>query len=58
MWIQDNGVKSVRREFYRRAKRRFQQKHIEISYTYLPPAPPDAVASKREKSNAGKSADV
>jgi hypothetical protein len=58
MWTHDNGIKSVLREFYRRVKRWFQQEHIETPYTYPPPVPPDAVASEREKSNAGKSANI
>jgi len=37
---------AVRREFYARAKRRFEEENIEIPYTYLPPAPkPAAIAS-------------
>jgi small conductance mechanosensitive channel len=31
---------AVRREFYARVKRRFAEEHIEMPYTYLPPAPP------------------
>jgi len=31
---------SVRREFYARVKARFEAEHIEMPYTYLPPAPP------------------
>jgi small-conductance mechanosensitive channel len=31
---------SVRREFYARVKTRFEAEHIEMPYTYLPPAPP------------------
>jgi small conductance mechanosensitive channel len=33
---------AVRREFYARVKRRFAEEHIEMPYTYLPPAPPPA----------------
>jgi small conductance mechanosensitive channel len=31
---------AVRREFYARVKQRFAQEHIDMPYTYLPPAPP------------------
>jgi small conductance mechanosensitive channel len=31
---------AVRREFYARVKARFEAEHIEMPYTYLPPAPP------------------
>jgi small conductance mechanosensitive channel len=31
---------AVRREFNARVKRRFEEEHIEMPYTYLPPAPP------------------
>jgi len=31
---------AVRREYYGRIKRRFEEEHIEMPYTYLPPAPP------------------
>jgi hypothetical protein len=31
---------AVRREFNRRMVLRFAEEHIEIPYTYLPPAPP------------------
>jgi small conductance mechanosensitive channel len=31
---------AVRREYYGRIKRRFEAEHIEMPYTYLPPAPP------------------
>jgi len=31
---------AVRREFYARVKQRFEAEHIEMPYTYLPPAPP------------------
>jgi len=33
---------AVRREFYARVKNRFATEHIEMPYTYLPPAPPRA----------------
>jgi len=35
---------AVRREFYARVKDRFEQEHIEMPYTYLPPAPPRPAA--------------
>jgi small conductance mechanosensitive channel len=31
---------AVRREFYARVKKQFEAEHIEMPYTYLPPAPP------------------
>jgi small conductance mechanosensitive channel len=31
---------AVRRQFYARVKKRFDEEGIEIPYTYLPPAPP------------------
>jgi small conductance mechanosensitive channel len=34
---------AVRREFYARVKKRFEEEHIEMPYTYLPPAPPKSV---------------
>jgi small-conductance mechanosensitive channel len=34
---------AVRREFNRRMLIRFAEEHIEIPYTYLPPAPPPPV---------------
>jgi len=34
---------AVRREYYARAKRRFEEENIEIPYTYLPPAPKQVV---------------
>jgi small conductance mechanosensitive channel len=30
---------AVRREFYARVKKRFEEEHIEMPYTYLPPRP-------------------
>jgi small-conductance mechanosensitive channel len=30
---------AVRREYYARIKRRFEEENIEMPYTYLPPAP-------------------
>jgi len=35
---------AVRREFYARVKDRFEQEHIDMPYTYLPPAPPRPAA--------------
>jgi len=40
---------AVRREFYARVKQRFEADHIEMPYTYLPPAPPRAVEAGEEK---------
>jgi len=46
---------AVRREFYARAKRRFEEENIEIPYTYLPPAPkPPPVASLQPPEAAAK----
>jgi small conductance mechanosensitive channel len=36
---------AVRREYYARAKRRFEEENIEIPYTYLPPAPKQSPAA-------------
>jgi len=38
---------NVRREFYQRVKQRFDAEGIEMPYTYLPPAPPKAIAAPK-----------
>ena len=43
---------AVRREFNRRMIQRFAEEHIEIPYTYLPPAPPAAAAIATEPENS------
>jgi small conductance mechanosensitive channel len=47
---------AVRREFYARVKDRFEAEHIDMPYTYLPPAPPRAapVGDGEEASKQGQ----
>jgi len=44
---------AVRREFYARAKRRFEEENIEIPYTYLPPAPKQVVSGQSSVVSGG-----
>jgi small-conductance mechanosensitive channel len=44
----------VRREFYARVKDRFEAEHIEMPYTYLPPAPPRMAATPVGEGSEGK----
>jgi small conductance mechanosensitive channel len=55
---------AVRREYYGRIKRRFEEEHIEMPYTYLPPAPPrpadppPAITAPHPPESAGGPADA
>jgi small conductance mechanosensitive channel len=40
---------AVRREFNARVKRRFEEEHIEMPYTYLPPPPAPALTEPHAK---------
>jgi len=43
---------AVRREYYARVKRRFEEEHIEMPYTYLPPAPQQLSVASPQSSEA------
>jgi small conductance mechanosensitive channel len=47
---------AVRREFYARVKARFEAEHIEMPYTYLPPAPPRVEGPVESKQGQGGAA--
>jgi small conductance mechanosensitive channel len=46
---------AVRREYYARVKKRFEEEHIEMPYTYLPPAPPKPEVGPQSAAVSGQS---